>query len=286
MKRWRSLLFVPADDEVRLAKCHERQADAIILDLEDGVSGKAKPAAREGLPKLIGVLAGRQVELILRINTAWRDITADLDAGIHAGLSAIMVPKVEDAHRLRIVAEMIGEWETVRGIAPGSIGIIALVETALGLSCLHEIASAPRMIGIALGTEDMSLSLGVAPSATALDLPCRMVALAANTKSLMAFAIPHSIAHFRDAEAARAAAHISREFGGTGALCIHPLQVPVANQVFAPTERELTDAQATLDAWAQALSDGLAVASLNGRMIDKPVVERAKLVLSQGSRTQ
>lgn len=282
MRVWRSLLFVPADDERRLARAHERGADGIILDLEDGVAPAAKVPARSTLANRIADLAARGQDVIVRINGGWRDIAADLDACVCPGLSAILVPKAEDGMRLTVVAEMIAEWEALRGLQSGSVALIALVESPLGIANLSAIAGVPRVVGIALGTEDFSLALGVAPTREALDLPCRQIALAAAARSLMAFAVPFSIADFRDEDGATQAASASFAFGGSGALCVHPAQVTIANRVFTPSDAARADASAVLTAWAEAHDRGLSVASLNGRMIDRPVVERAKRLL--GSR--
>ncbi|WP_404479967.1 HpcH/HpaI aldolase/citrate lyase family protein [Novosphingobium sp. BL-52-GroH] len=280
---WRSLLFVSADDPARLAKVGERGADAVILDLEDAVAPARKAEARGALPAQIARLHGEGHALVVRVNAGWTALAADLEAAVRPGVAALMLPKVEQAWRIEALAEMLGEWEIARGLPAGAIGIIALVESAPGLAALSEIAQAPRLVGIALGSEDLSLSLGVAPGTTFLDLPARQIALAAGAAGVMALGIPLSIAEFRDMEAYRRAAALALAYGTTGALCIHPAQVAAANAAFAPGDAELAEAHAILQAWDAA--DGAAVTSLDGRMIDLPVVLRARRLLARGMRT-
>jgi citrate lyase subunit beta/citryl-CoA lyase len=153
--------------------------------------------------------------------------------------------------------------------------VIALVETCAGVLDAAAIAAVPGLTGLALGSEDLSVELGVAPSAASLDLPCKQIALAAASRGLMALGAPVSIAEFRDLDAYAAAMDAARAIGMSGVFCIHPAQVEIANARFAPSETELADARAILAAWEAAQREGRAVVSLNGRMIDAPVVKRA-----------
>ena len=276
---WRSLLFVSADDPRRLANVADRGAEAVILDLEDAVSILRKPAARETLPDAIQRLAGLGQPLVVRVNAGWLDLAADLQAAVRPGLAAIMVPGAGDPWRLAALAELLDEIEAARDLPHGAIGVIALVESASGLANLQALAAAPRVIGLALGTEDLSLEVGVPPSPAFLDMPARQIALAAAGAGIMAFAAPISIAEYADMDAYRSAAATARAYGATGALCIHPRQVEVANATFRPSEAEIADARAVVAHW-EAIG-GAGVVSLNGRMIDLPVAERAKRLLAR-----
>lgn len=275
---WRSLLFVGADRPDRIAKAAECGADAVILDLEDAVPAAAKSMARAGLPDAIVRVAAARMPVVVRINAAWRDAVADLAAAVRTEVAAIMVPGCADPARLQTLAEMIGEWEAERGLPIGAIGVVALVESAAGLENLTAIARAPRVIGLALGTEDLALDLAVAPSAAMLDLPSRRIALAARAVGAMALAVPISIAAYADDDAYRSACAAGRAHGVTGAICIHPRQVAAANAVFRPGTQELAEARAVITAWAERGDSG--VIALDGRMIDLPVVERARRLVA------
>ncbi len=278
--RWRSLLFVPADDVKRCAKARGIGADAVILDLEDGVASVTKEIARQRIGDTAAALGEAGIGVVVRINAAWRAALADLDATVAAGANAVMVPKVEDAARLRVLGEMLGEFESVHGRVVGATGIIVLVESPAGLAAMSELAAASRVIGLALGTEDFCAALGVAPERDALELPSRQIALGAAVRGQMALAVPFSIARFRDTEAYAAAARASAAWGVTGAICIHPSQVAIANEGFGVDEAARATARRVLDAW-EARGDGEAVVSLDGRMIDLPVVEQARRLLAR-----
>jgi citrate lyase subunit beta/citryl-CoA lyase len=276
---WRSLLFVSADDPTRLAKVAGRGADAVILDLEDAVSAARKPAARQALPDAVDRLAALGQPLVVRVNTGWLDLVADLEACVRPGVVAVMVPGASEGWRLAALAELLDELEAARDLPAGAIGVIALVESAAGLANLQALAAAPRVIGLALGSEDLSLEVAVPPSAALLDLPSRQIALAAAGAGLMALAVPISISEYADMDAYRAAAATARAYGVTGAICIHPRQVEVANVEFQPSEAEVAEARAVLEAWDARGQGG--IASLNGRMIDLPVAERAKRLVAR-----
>jgi citrate lyase subunit beta/citryl-CoA lyase len=280
MTAWRSLLFVPASDDKRLASVHTRGADAVIVDLEDGVAPDAKAAARAALPAIVADLAGKGCEVLVRINGPWRMALADLEVAVRADVRALLIPKVESAARLASISEIIGELEAVRDLEVGALGLVALIETPAALAALAEIAAVPRVVGLALGSEDFSLTLGVPPSRDSLDLPCKMVALAAAGRGLAALALPGTIAEFRDLAAYEASVTSARAVGATGAVCIHPAQVAVLNTGFSPTEAEHAWARAVLGAWDAPERGGRGVVSLAGAMIDLPVVERARRLLA------
>ena len=280
MKRWRSLLFVPGDNPDKLAKCHTLGADAIIIDLEDAVAEDRKTTARAALGTAITNFQRKNIDVVIRINSELHNITTDLDAAIHNGVSAIMVPKAHSTATIETIAEIIRKLEGERQLPKGEIGIIALIEAPEALPRLPEITGIERVIGLALGTEDFSLALGVTPNTLALDLPVRQIALAAASRKLMAFATPISIASFRDTEAYQTAINISKSVGATGAICIHPNQITIANQAFKVSDTERQEAKDILSLWDKARKEGLSVASLKGQMIDLPVVERARRILA------
>jgi len=282
IQSWRSLLFVPADDARRCAKACTIGADAVILDLEDGVAAAHKSDARARLEGAAAALREAGVAVVVRINRDWHAALADLDAAVHAGADALMVPKVEDAARLRILAQMLAEAETAYGRDAGATGLIALVESPAGLYALPELAAIPQVIGLAFGSEDFCLELGVAPTPAVLELPSKQLALAAAVRGQMALAVPLSITHFRDGDAYAEAVRAGAGWGVNGALCIHPAQVAIANRGFAADPAQLHAAQRIVDAWC-ARAEDVAVVALEGRMIDLPVVERARRLLARAA---
>ena len=279
MQPWRSLLFVPGDQDDRIAKAAQRRADAIIIDLEDSVSDQSKPHARRQLAAHVPVLKAKGCAVVVRINAGWLIALDDIAAAISAGADALMLPKVESARVPVTVAEIAGEHRKAKGDPGAAIAMIALIESAKGLFRSEEIAAVDSMIGIALGTEDFSLSLGVPPDPECLALPCRQIALAAATRGLMALAMPISIAEFRNLDGFRLAARRARTIGCTGALCIHPRQVDIINEHFSSSSSEIAWAAKAIEAWDAATAAGRSVAALDGQMIDLPVVTRARRLL-------
>lgn len=275
--RWRSLLFVPADNKSRCVKAANAGADAVILDLEDGVGATHKEAARTALAGAVATVRAGGAAVVVRINAPWMLAVEDIRVAASVGVDALMIPKAEDPARLTAIAEMAAEW------ASGStLGLIALVETPRGMTALTELSRVPAVVGLALGTEDFSLALGVPPTAAALDLPSRQLALAAAERGLMALAVPTSIAQFRDGEGYAAAVAAGAAYGVNGAICIHPAQVVAANRGFGVTVAERAAAERIVAAWDEATRRGISVTSLDGEMIDLPVVERARRLLSRG----
>lgn len=272
---WRSALFVPGDDRRKIASAARSGADAVILDLEDGVPYARKEPARAYLREASIELATAGLDVIVRINAEWQAALTDLQSAVLPSVRAIMVPKAETAARIQVLTEMVEQLEQPRGLRSCSIKLLPLIETAAGLRELDVLADLPNLCGLALGSEDFSLSLGVPPTPECLDLPSRLICLAARRRGLMALAIPSSIAAFREIDEFEAATSRARLFGATGALCIHPSQVTVASRVFRPAEEELRQARAILDAWEVAQAGGNAVTSFEGKMIDAPVAARA-----------
>ncbi|MEJ0048133.1 MAG: CoA ester lyase [Rhodospirillales bacterium] len=275
---WTSLLFVPADREDRVAKAGRSGADAVILDLEDAVSIEAKKQARASLQRSAATLRQAGCSVIVRINTPWRLAIDDIAAACAAGVDAIMVPKIEDAARLATLADMLAEYEADRHEA-AETAMLALIESPAALDRLAAIAAAPRVIGLALGSEDFALTLGVEPTAKSLDLPCRQIALAAAARGQMALGLPISLTEFRDLEAYAAAVAAARAVGMTGALCIHPAQVGPVAAGFRRAPAEIAAAQAILAAWDRPDRGGRMAISVAGRMVDLPVVKRARRTL-------
>nr|WP_255326622.1 CoA ester lyase [Sphingobium sp. EM0848] len=271
-------MFAPADDQVRLAKVASRGADAVILDLEDAVPPARKAAALAGLPETAAGLAAQGCAVVVRINAGWRAVMAELPVVVQPDVAAIMVPKVESAERLAVLAEMIVELaEEASMSAPP--GIIALLESPAGIAEADRIAAVRGVAGLALGTEDFSLALGVPPTREALELPCRLIALAAARHGLMALGLPVSIATVEDGKVWAEGVRSARATGMTGALCIHPRQIEPVNTGFAPSSAEIETARRVLDAWESA--NGAGVIMLDGKMIDRPVILAAERLIAR-----
>ena len=278
---WRSLLFVPANVPEFIDKAHQRGADAIVLDLEDSIPQGEKAAARERVALAAEQLSARGVDVVVRVNASLRLVAPDLEAVASPAVRAVCVPKVNGAAQLQWISEALGELEIERGIPQGTIRLIAMIESVGALSRREEIAtSTRRLAAMTLGTEDFAASAGIAPEADALLYPCQQVVFAARAAGITPLGFVGSIAQYRDLEAFRSTIRRSRQLGFRGALCIHPAQVAIMNEGFAPSQEELAEARGIIDAYERALAAGRGSAEYNGRMLDAPVGARAKEVLA------
>jgi citrate lyase subunit beta/citryl-CoA lyase len=280
MPRWRSLLFVPAHVERFVAGAHKRHADAVILDLEDSVPLAQKPGARTVLPHSITSVSQHGAAAMVRVNHSIRALAQDLEAAVVPGLAALVLPKVESVAFIREVADAVTELEIERSLSPGSVRFVLQIETPAALFGLLSIATAhPRVAAMTLGPEDLSAALGGTPEPDALLGPNLAVLYAARAAGLLPLGFVGSIATYSDLDAFRETVRQARRLGFRGAMVVHPAQIPILNEAFAPTAEELDWARRVVAACAEADAQGRGAFELDGRMIDAPIVRRAEDIL-------
>ncbi|RZJ26261.1 MAG: CoA ester lyase [Haliea sp.] len=259
----RSYLFVPADRTDRFAKALAAGADEVIIDLEDAVAPAAKAAARFSLSGWLQQHTGRPV--VVRINgvgTPWFE--EDLPLCAHANVFAIMVPKSQDAAGLA----------RVRAAVPDK-ALLPLVETVQGFDQLRQIAFAPQVQRLVFGAIDFQLDAGIDGDGDELLLVRSTLVLQSRLAGIAAPVDGPSLA-IGEGESVFADTRRARRQGFGAKLCIHPRQVEAVHRAFTPTTQELAWAQRVLDACA--LAQG-AAAVVDGKMIDAPVVRRARALL-------
>lgn len=277
---WRSMLFVPANVERFVSKAHERDADAIILDLEDSVPLAEKAAARALVGSAARSVSRAGADVVVRINSTLRLAVADLEAAVDAAVTAICIPKVSSAEQLQWINEAIDELEFEKQLPAGHTRLIALVESVAALPKLVEIArSTPRLVGLILGSEDFSASAGMEPTADGLLYPNQQVVFAARGAGIAPLGFVGSIAEYSDRDAFRHTIRRSRQLGFVGGFCIHPDQVKIMNEEFSPSPEDVENARGLLAVFQQAVEKGLGAAEYKGKMIDAPVVARAQELL-------
>lgn len=271
----RSLLYVPAHAERFIAKAHERGADAIILDLEDAVPPEHKERARGELGKSISSVGQGGAQVFVRINAKDAGQWDDALAACEGGAEGLMVPKVQNAQALGDLARALEPIEARLGRP--ALRFIALIEDPAAVLEASQIAKAPRLLAMALGGEDLALALGAQPTPAVLHLPKLLVHYVAKANNLLSFGLLRSAADYSDLEGISAAIGEAREHGFDGATCVHPSIVPLLNEGFAPSGEELDWARRVL-AEAQRSTGPF---TLDGRMVDAPVIARARYVLRQ-----
>ena len=270
----RAFLFVPADRPERHARALATGAGGVIVDLEDAVAPERKVQAREQLAASFAALpAGDRRRLLVRINAAatpWHDDDrAQIGALAAQGLIAgIVLPKAERAADLSLLAEAAGP----------SAALVPLIESAAGLAAVDELAAGPQVLRLAFGNLDFQADLGLACDADEAELvPVRLALLLASRRAGLAAPIDGVTPDWRDAP--RLAADTARaRRGGFGAkLCIHPDQVAPVHAALGPSAQELAWARRVVAAIREA---GGGVVSLDGRMVDAPVVRLAERLLA------
>ncbi len=279
---WRSMLFVPVTQRRFVEGAARRGADAIILDLEDSVAPSEKERARTLVPEAAQIVATGGADVVVRLNRPLRMTVRDLEAVIGPGIHTVALPKAESAQHVQLIAEIIDELELERGIALGTTKMLAMVETASAFFRIAEIARAhPRLVALNLGAEDFATSAGILPEAEALTMPKQTAVFAARAAGIMPMGFIGSIAEFHDLDAFRETIRRSRRFGFVGASVIHPSQIAILNEEFRPSAAEIDHAGRVVAAYEKAFAEGVGAVTVDGRMIDVPVVERAKLLLER-----
>ena len=283
----RSLLFVPATNDKLVQNAVRKGADAIQIDLEDAIAMSEKAVARSAATEAIAWLNGRCPYVVVRINGPLRLAVRDLEAVVMPGLQAITVPKVPDGSYLRLVDETISELESERGLPIGAIGLIAMIETAEGLANVTEIAMATsRLVAITVGPEDLAASLGGQPTPDAMYLPNMQTLIAARQADIIPLGFPGSISLYQDKKTYQQWIERAASLGFEGAFCIHPNQVDICNEYFRPSDDEIAKARSLIDAFEQHKAEGVGVFVVDGRMIDAPVVVRARTIVAKAETLQ
>ena len=282
----RSLLFVPGDDEKKLAKALSAGADALIVDLEDSVAFEAKPRARAIAAAFLATPAksADRPRLIVRVNPLDGDLTdLDLDAVMPAAPDCVMLPKSLGGASVQQLGVKIAVREARYGLEDGSTKIIALAtetaEAMFGLASYR--ACSPRLQALTWGGEDLSADLGAETNRLADGAWAGPYALARNL-ALLAAASAHVAAidtvfvNFRDLDGLRAEALAARRDGFSAKMAIHPAQVPILNEVFTPSAEDVAKARAIVSAFAER--PGIGVVAIDGEMVDRPHLKRAERI--------
>ena len=273
----RSLLFIPGNHPGMLQNGGVFGADSVILDLEDAVAPTEKDAAR----RLVGMALRNadygNSEKVVRINPLDCDGAVDIAAIVPCAPDAILLPKVQNATELREAAALIAAAE-IAGQKP--VKIIALIETPRGLANALEIAEAdPRVVALAFGAEDYTAGLGAVRSKEGGEILTARALLinAAAAAGIEAIDTPFTDAN-DDAGLAEDAG-LARRIGFKGKLAINPRQVDVIHEAFNPSEKEIDWAERVVFAIEQAKAQGSGVIAVDGKMVDAPIVNRAKRTL-------
>jgi citrate lyase subunit beta/citryl-CoA lyase len=268
-----------------IQNCAIYGADAVLLDLEDSVSLAEKDSARKLVKYALRTLEFGNVKRVVRINareTPFFEI--DLKEIVPERPDEIRLPKVDSADDVLAADTLIGEIESRSGIARGSVKIQAMLETAKAIVNIDSIAaSSKRLSGLTLGGQDLAADLGIKPTKSGIELLYARSAVVIAAKAFGLFAFDTVYTDVYDLEGLREQTLLAVSLGFSGKAAIHPSQIPVIHAAFAPEEKEVRKAVRVVAAARDAFASGRGVISVDGRMVDAPVVTQATRILELAS---
>ena len=286
----RSMLFIPGSSEKMVGKGPTIEADAALFDLEDSVAPQMKEAARElvraGIAETSNAPGGPST-ILVRVNDVESGmLEEDIDAIMTEGLDGIFLPKPESAADVRTADALLTKYERERGLEEGGVGVIAQIESASGVVHCYDICkAADRVVGVNLGSAedaDLCRSLGATWTEDGTTL------LYTRSKVLVearAARLPHPTdgvyMRLEDDDGCRADAEFAKKLGYTGKAAIHPRQVPIFNDVYSPSEEEISYYTEMAEAYREGEAQGLGAVSFQGKMIDIAMVKHADNVLAR-----
>ncbi len=274
---YRSVLYIPGSKERALEKAKGLTVDAIIFDLEDAVATDEKANARKLLAETLTAGGYGQRAQIVRLNGMDTDWGADdLAAIMEIGPQAVLLPKVESAAQVEAVAAKLDAHPACAGTE-----IWAMMETPRGILNALEIASAPRMSGFVMGTNDLAKELNCRFRADRLPMQSALQTCLMAARAAGIVCIDGVYNAFKDEDGLRVECEQGRDLGMDGKTLIHPAQLAIANEAFAPSEAEVDLARRQIDAFEAAEAEGQGVAVVDGKIVENLHIVTAKATLAK-----
>jgi citrate lyase beta subunit len=281
MRARRALLYTPGDDPHKIRKAANLEVDSVCLDIEDGVAINQKEIARDTIAQLLPTLEFGQSERLVRINPVGSTfIESDLDAILPMRPDGIVIPKVQSSDHIIWIADRLTNFEVLLDLSPGSIKLIAIIESALALVNLREIASASRRLeAIVFGAEDLAADIGAERSKSGWEVFYARSAVVTYATAYGLQSIDMVNTDFQDLETLIFSARQGAKMGYSGKQVIHPDQVQPVQEAFTPSEEQIIEAKKILDEFDQHQKEGRGAYAVNGKMIDAPIIRSAESVL-------
>ena len=277
----RSLLFVPGNRANMLEKALGLSPDAFIPDIEDSVTDDEKTNARDMVASFLSRLAATGPLVIPRVNPMDSGLLEDdLAAVVGPDIFGLSVGKMGSAEDVRRVSDIVAAHEKRAGLEEGRVRLVVWIETARAVVNAYEICAAtPRTVAVAFGAEDFTNDMGIERTEGDAEIayPRSVVGVAAKAAGVPALDTPYF--SFRDPAGLRRNAELARSYGFSGKFAIHPAQVEIINEAFAPSPSEIDHARRVVEAFEEAERSGRGSTSLDGLVIDVPVVKRARNLL-------
>lgn len=277
----RTMMFVPGANAAMLRDAPLYGADSLMFDLEDAVSLKEKDSARLLVHMALKTFDYSKVETVVRINALTAGGDQDIEAMVLAGIDVIRLPKTETAQDIIEVDQVITTVEETYKIPVGTTKMMAAIECAEGVLNAREIAKASkRLVGIALGAEDYVTNMKTQryPDGQELSFARNMILHSARAAGIAAIDTVYS--DVENLEGFQTEVRLIKQLGFDGKSVINPRQIPLVHAIYEPTEKEIQAAKEVIWGIQEAEAKGSGVISVNGKMVDKPIVERAERVIA------
>ncbi len=283
MRVRRALLFMPGDDRHKIEKGAALGVDSVIMDLEDGVAINRKDAARQTIRAALTEVDFGKTERLVRINPVGSPFHEDdLKATIDGHPDGYVLPKVQSLAMVEDVSDWLAAAERERGWPEQSIALLAIIETAIGVLNLREIAGgSPRIATLIFGAEDLAGDMGAVRTPDGWEVFYARSAVVLHAKAFGLQAIDTPFVHLDDDNGLIAETEQALYMGYTGKLAIHPKQVTPIQQTFTPSAEEIARAQALIAAHDAHQAAGTGVFRMDGQMIDMPMIRAAEAVITR-----
>lgn len=275
LERLRSVLFAPAVREDLVPKLPRSGADGVVIDCEDATPMDQKAAGRSNAAELAPRVMGQGSQVFVRINppgTPW--FKDDVNYGLHERLSGVVVPMVETVEGLDRCAKVMAE------AGFGHLGIMAGLETGLGVADARQLLAHPQVVAGYFGAEDYIADLGGVRTEFNVEVQYARAQVALAGRLARKPVIDQIVANFRDGGRFSSEAFEARAMGFAGKLCIHPDQVGLANDGFTPSPAEIERSERMLAAYDIGIASGVAAIDFEGQMVDEPLAEQARQILA------
>ena len=282
----RCLIFVPGNRRDMLTKARDFDADVIIADLEDSVPSNEKENARQVVSEMTPSLGAKGQRIMVRINSLDTGLSRDeLNEVVGPHLYGISAGKVESPWDVREYDRLMSQAETRAGMTAGTLKLIPWIENAKAVVRAFEIAAAsPRVVGVAFGAEDFADDMEIqrTDQGDEVYFPRAYVGTAAKAAEVLALDSPY--VNFRDSDGLKVDAATALKLGFKGKFAIHPSQIDIITETFSPSLEEMEYARRVLEVWREAEAAGRGSTSLDGKMVDVPIVKRAQNILALADR--
>ena len=286
----RSLLFVPGNRTNMLEKAMGISPDAYIPDMEDSVPAEEKENARNVIASFLPKLAEVGPLVIPRINSLDTGLLQDdMAAVVGPHIFGVSVGKIQSTRDIDYISNIIEGLEKKAGLEVGTVKLIPWIETAMAIVNAYEIcAASPRIVGVAFGAEDFTNDMAIerTEGESEIDYPRKVICVAARAADVLALDTPYF--SFHDSDGLKKNSFEAKGYGFRGKFAIHPAQVDIINESFSPSSDEIENARRVIAAFEEAERSGRGSTSLDGKVIDVPVVKRARQLLesAEGVKTE